>query len=472
MITTFNLIIKNLLKLDNHIFSLNYNKSDKINGMFKLYFNMLLYDNYKLDNNKKFFRNKFHFLDYVLNNFYFTKNKEYIDEFFGYFCLIQKYYKCLNKLVYNYKYKKAKLIVNTDLQLNELQSNQKNVICIYQNDGKYLFKIDDILKLIYTALTNTYMLFNEPLIIKNPYNNVPFSKSILYQIYFFLINKCDLNYLKFKHIDLFLKFYKLNFNLSSFLNNYEHILRDYSIDNYLNNANEIELKEEIYIMIKIYNEKQHKLKDYIIIDEGFPIKRLITIMKPYLHLKILSNYSLIPNIRRQSYLLLFNKLKEFHIHNPNFGRKRFIFKSLKDLSNNEKYKYNDIHKKFINYEEENFLTNHLSYKYNNYDDYSNNTNDNIEYNTISNNNYSINDNIQQETIYRDNTYNFDISNNLYNNLEQHNSYYDSYDNINGEQINYDETINFINNNTELNSSNNSVETYGDYEDDNEYKTNV
>ena len=40
-------------------------------------------------------------------------------------------------LVYNYKYKKAKIVVNTDMCLNELIPNSKNVICLFQNNSKF-----------------------------------------------------------------------------------------------------------------------------------------------------------------------------------------------------------------------------------------------------------------------------------------------------------------------------------------------
>jgi hypothetical protein len=466
---TFNYIIKKILNLDNHIFSLNFDNNDKIPGMLKLYFNMYIH-NYKQNN--KYYKKKFEFLNDIINNFYFINNQDLLDKFFYYFYLIQKTNNALNRFAFIYKFKKSKIIVNTDLQLNELELNDKNVICIYQNNAKYLFKINDLLKMIYTSLTNSSLLFNEPLVIKNPYNNIPFSKSILYNIYLYLITNCDLTYIKLEYIDLFFKFHKLNFNLNKFLNNYEHILRDYTINNFLNNASDNELKEEIDVMIKTYNEKQNKLQDFIIIDDGFPVKKLIKILKPYLYIKLSSSFSLISIIQSQSYLLLFNKLKEFQLYNPNFGRKRFIFKhkrnrlnNIENENNTNKYSYNDKHIKFYDYKNENFLINHLSFinlEYNDYNYYNITQNNNLNNNQNNNNennieNYNQNNYTNDNNEYNyenniENYNNYDASNNVINNLSFGNNY--------NQEIYYDENDEI---NTEIDYENDDEIVYRDFE---------
>ena len=45
--------------------------------------------------------------------------------------------------------------------------------------------LEELLKIIYVSLTNTSSFFSEPITIKNPYNNIPFDKSILFHIYIF-----------------------------------------------------------------------------------------------------------------------------------------------------------------------------------------------------------------------------------------------------------------------------------------------
>ena len=70
--TTFDLIIRNLINLDNNIFSFNYDELDKTDGIYKFYFN-ILYNN----SNIKGYKTKFHFLKDILdNNFYFINKFE------------------------------------------------------------------------------------------------------------------------------------------------------------------------------------------------------------------------------------------------------------------------------------------------------------------------------------------------------------------------------------------------------------
>ena len=171
------MIINRLINLDNNIFSLNYDKTDTVSGMHKIFF-------YNLYNNiqTKTYTSKFCFLNETLNNFYFINKPIERYEFLVFFYKIQKTYHILNRFVFLYKYKKSRLTVSTDLQLNEIKIEDPNVICIYHIGSKYLFKIEELLKIIYISLTNCFSFFSEPLSIKNPYNNIPFGKSILYYI--------------------------------------------------------------------------------------------------------------------------------------------------------------------------------------------------------------------------------------------------------------------------------------------------
>ena len=105
-----------------------------------------------------------------MNNFIIKNNKE--KEVLNYFNKIQRTYHSLNRFLFIYKFKKAKLIVTTDIGLNEIKENDKNVICIYQENNKYLFKIYDLLKIINMSLIHSQNFFADPLCIKNPYNNL------------------------------------------------------------------------------------------------------------------------------------------------------------------------------------------------------------------------------------------------------------------------------------------------------------
>jgi len=379
---TFNLITNKIVNLDNNIFSYNYDKTDPIGGIHKIFFYSLCTGNYK---------NKFSFLNETLNNFYFCSKEIERNEFINLFNKIQKYYYILNRFAYFYKFKKSKLIVDNDMQLNKIVEGSQNVMCVYHVKSRYLFKIEDLLKMIYMSLINCFSFFPEPITIKNPYNNISFGKSILYYIYFYLISNAKIKYIKPEHLDIFFKFKESNFNMTNFVNCYEYILREYSIKNYLTNTTKSIIKEQILHMINSYNSGLI-INKRIIIDPEFPENDLIAIMKPYLYLKLESHYSLIGKNRSDSKNKLFKKLKEFQKFNPIFGRKMF---KMKDIIHHGKIKrvkshieFNMKHKKFNTYDIENFMNNHLVYKYDanendyNYNDLNNNDNDEEEYGNL------------------------------------------------------------------------------------------
>ena len=372
--STFNLIISKVVKLENNIFSTNYDNYDSIKCIYKFYFNML-YNN----STTHIYKTKFHFFkDIINNNFYFIENSTVKTNFLFLFNKIQKTYHILNRFIYKYKYKKSKIIVTTDLQLNTIKLDEPNVICIYHINSKYLFKIQELLKLIYTYLTNNFSLFSDPICIKNPYNNIPFGKSILYYIYSFFILNTQLKFINNNHIDLFLKYKNSNFNITKFTNDHEYILREQSITIYLNNLLKPIIKEQIKTMIDYYNSITLKKKRIIISDDFFE-DELITIMKPYLHLRLTSLYSFVPKNKLEAHNKLIYKLKCFQKFNPLFGRK--IIKRKTIFINGKKTikVFVDFDKNHVNFDLNEFMNNHLSYKYENLN------NVNI-YNHINNNN--------------------------------------------------------------------------------------
>ena len=341
---TINYITNKIINLDNNIFLLNYDNSDKIDSIFKILF-------YSLANNS--YQSKFIMFKETLNSFLSFSREKFIQ----YFCKIQKTYYALCRFAFIYKYKKSIMSVTTDLGLNDININNKNVLCIYHIDTRYLFNINDLIKIINMSLINNYMFFAEPLPSKNPYNNLPFLKSNLYNIYFFI--KFNTNI----YDDLFFKFFHCNFNLSLFYKKYEYLLREYSINNFIKNLSVSNFIGEINKMLYRHNYNNN---NKIIINSEFPKKKLIQIMKPYLVLYLQSNYSLIPIIKIKSGFELNNKLKKFQTFNPQFGRK-IIKLDFKIDSNFKKkifikcYEFNDKNIVLNDYNYTNFLKNQLNF---------------------------------------------------------------------------------------------------------------
>jgi hypothetical protein len=336
----------------NDIFDLIYaTKHNNISNLSYTFFNFFSKDSYTI-------KKKFMFYETTNSNIFLGEEQK--KEFVDLFNRVQFVYFALTKFVNIIKFKKARIVADEDLCLNKLDIQHKNTMCIYQNNSKYLFSVLDIRKIIYNALTNaTRDFFSEPLPIKNPYNNIPFTKSNLYNIYFYIIFNTHYN------IELFHKYFELDFDLNSFFNSHEYLLREYAITNYVNRSPINTLHKEIMIMINEYNNKYIKYK--IIIHADFPKQKLVHIMRPYLLLQFNSLYSLISNKKHYAYVILNNKLLKFYKFNPAFGRK--IVSTSKILNNND-YKakreivisFNDNHIKFNN-EPNDFLKNHLSFDY-------------------------------------------------------------------------------------------------------------
>jgi hypothetical protein len=259
--------------------------------------------------------------------------------------------------------------------LNELNEGDKNIISIIQNNSKYLFNVKDLINIIDTSLTSSYSFFVQPKKIRNPYNNVAFNKSTLYNIYFFI--KFNTNY----YSELLYKFFECNFNMGTFKVTYEYMLREYIIKNHVYKSASNILHDEIIYMVEEFNElcMYANITNRIKVDKDFPKDRLIKIMQPYLFLFCKALYSYHP-LDKKNFSNYFKKgLLRFSNFNQHFGKKecKLVYKTDKNFVQTivcEKY-FNDNHIPFNNIEKQNaiFLTDHLEYE-------------NIQLHTINHNN--------------------------------------------------------------------------------------
>ena len=155
------------------------------------------------------------------------------------------------------------------------------------------------------------IFFSDPLIIKNPYNNIPFNKSTLYNIYLNIRSKTQIV------TELIHKFFLSNFDLNKFEKDYEYLIRENAIQKYVKNSDINTLYNSSLIMIDNYNDdiyyddKNKKIN----INLNFPKKQLVDIMRPYLLLYFTSKYSLIGIKKMNAKNILNNKLKEFQSFN-------------------------------------------------------------------------------------------------------------------------------------------------------------
>jgi len=429
---TLSLIIKKIVKTDNNVFQPNYDNSDNISGILKIFFTSLLGYSQHVT-----IKNKFGFFKDMLSNIFM---KEKLVEFIDFFCKIQKIYKVLNTFVVRYKYYKSKIVVNTDIELNTLEINDKNVICILQENSRYLFHINDLIKIITTSLTNANMFFSEPLKIKNPYNNIPFNKATLYNIYFFIKFKTNI------YPEFFFKFFECDFNLTCFIHKHEYILREYNINNYVYKSTSNILVNEIESMILNFNTSVGQIrnkKSKIEINSSFPKELLIKIMQPYLLLYCISKYSLLYYKKMEAKSILRKKMELFHKYNPNFGRKRYKIivntKNLKKKIIGKIVEFDDKHIPFndIKFQNEIFLKDHLEFNECPY--------------------YAVNSTRESRFSFYFSAFNQNI------NEEDNNDEQDNNDDTEEDEYNNDEEYN-NNNNEEYNNNNNEEYEYNNADD--------
>lgn len=302
-------------------------------------FNLLIA--YDANSKYKFFNDTLH------NMFLDTETKT---EFECLFSRIQKIYIAFRKFAYVYRFKKSNVIVDLDLCGNSLTFNHKNIFCLFNENNRYLFTINDLIKLINTSLTNDFLFIAVPLNVRNPYTNVILNKSTLYNIYFFIKYNTHL------YAELIFKYFKCNFNSREFCKNYPYLLREYSIENHIKNSS-MELKqEEIFDMIFHFNKRT--LKTCFNIHNEFPRDTLISVMKPYHRLWLYYAYSLIPSTKMMHYKNLMFRLSELIKFNPLFGRMYITYGSTFHSTKPKRIiEFNDHHIQFVN-KDDKFMKSH------------------------------------------------------------------------------------------------------------------
>ena len=359
---TFNNIIKTFFEIPDSInesINESINKRDNICISNSLQLIKIIFSIYLKNQEKK---NKYIFFKETINNLFLNS---ITIEFIAIFCKLQKIYNALNKFAHLYKFNKSEVVVNTDMCLNEIKITDKNVICIYQMKSRYIFSINDLIKIINTSLTQSYLFFVEPKSCKNPYNNLVFNKSTLYNIYFFIKFKTLIN------PELIIKFFECNFNLTEFFNKYETLLREYSIQKFVSSSTNNIVVYEIKKMITTFNVLSTKK---IIIHEDFPQNKLIEIFKPYIILYLTSCYSLNTLLKNKAYNKLNKKLFRFQKFNPYFGRRilktTVIQKTVFGKKRREQhFEYNNYHVNFNETPKTNFLQDHTTVNTNSFEDY-------------------------------------------------------------------------------------------------------
>ena len=255
------------------------------------------------------YSSKFKLLENTFNNrFLDDKSKTNIMNIFS---KSQKIYNVFSRLAYIYKIKKSTVKIEYDLYMNPIEMSNPNAILVYQERGLYMFTLSDLIRIVENAITNSPNFFSEPLEPKNPYNNVPFSLAVLYNLYY-----------KIKSSSLLMPptihaYFMSGFNLVNFEMNNEDLIRKTAIHNYVTKGSTEILVSEVYDMLSTFIHNKIKIA------EDFPEETLVEIMRPYLHLYCMYRYSpgSSSSLRNRLGSTLTHLLYDFQYEYPSFGRK-------------------------------------------------------------------------------------------------------------------------------------------------------
>jgi hypothetical protein len=251
----------------------------------------------------------------VLTNMYIDKDRR--ESMLEVFSKTQRTYRGFARLALLYKVRHSKTYnVDTDLCFNSLTALSEKIITNIYDDASrtiYKFRISDIINITKSALSNAPSFFTEPLSIKNPYTNLPFSISQLYHLYFVVKESPYIMPSLFHH------FFELNFDLDEFADRHEALIRDESIKIFLITSTCDQKYFHIVKMITLYDE--HFIN--INIHPNFPVEKLVEGLSPFLKDYLYGVYSLNPSLRFHARRHLRTSLIRFAKLNPSYGRKVF-----------------------------------------------------------------------------------------------------------------------------------------------------
>jgi len=282
----------------------------------------------------------------IINNIFI--GDEIREELIDLICKIQRTIHGLYRFKHLWRLHKAKCHNADDLYMNPISPTDKGAIVIFENNTKYIFQLRELIHVIQSSLSNCCHFFPDPIQAKNPYTNLPFHKSNLYNIYFAVRSS------NYRMPLLFEEFFRHNFNLNKFLSKNEEWINDEYLKSYVENNCLENVFEHVQDMLKEHHIRSH-------IHSDFPKDRLFMIMKPYLSLYFISNYSMNDYKKTRAFRMLHRKLHLFQNYNRCFGRRKVQFVSKNPFSPIKKcvYVFDEKHIPFQRKEFDNFLTSHL-----------------------------------------------------------------------------------------------------------------
>lgn len=302
---------KESFDLENGIWSNYYKNEDKNNKHLFYIYTFMNYIEQTPENEKdlyKLIKLKYQkILDFKQNLFLPKLN----EELFDIFAKAQRVYNGFNILVKIFR-SKRKMDKQYDLLINELDANNRNTIKVYHNNWMYLFSAKDLINLINTSLSNCDTYFADPKKIKNPFNNIYFTKANLYNIYF------KIKSLDYKMPVLFHQYFMCNFDIKRFEIENESLIRGNNIYNIVFKTNSEILFTNVKKMLERSKGDGYKIHSDV---KNINLDEFLKICRPYYYLFLISHYYVEGTEKKRRCKNLFKrKIHELFYYNPHFGR--------------------------------------------------------------------------------------------------------------------------------------------------------
>lgn len=284
--------------------------------------------------NHKTKKSKYSIMNFFIYSSHFVTKPVYQDmELLFYYS--QKTYWGLQKCAIIWKKKHTTCSITSDLMLSPLTNYKPStLITLYEGSKPYTFYLPDLYNIIEEALTHcSHDYFLEIKKIKNPYTNLPFHITNIYNIYLAFENSTYAMSILFKG------FIECNCNTNKFIQTYEPIIRDYCIKRHFKTITNYKCIKTIRTMLNDDTIIPPHIINSISIDSSFPWKPLILHFKPFTILYHKIKYGLNPYSKSSNRTIFLKKLVIFTQENPYFGRK-FIFS--KEMDNKPYFVFGSI----------------------------------------------------------------------------------------------------------------------------------
>ena len=228
----------------------------------------------------------------------------------------QRAYYALGKFVRICRVKCARPRNHQSLMLEDISEGGADTYTMIHCGAKYVFRVNELRNSIMSCIANTDEFFPEPRQVNNPYNNLPLSNCALYNFYFFLKTR---NY----GIPALLHgFFLSAFDEKKFVLDYEILIRDKAIEEYVLHESVVVLYSLVFRMLVHHNRIHGLTSNSIQIAKGFPVKKLVEAMRPYLRLFLFTLYYVHDLPKQHTYADdLWEKLAKFSSVCPNFGER-------------------------------------------------------------------------------------------------------------------------------------------------------